>query len=802
MKYIKYIVGFSLGALLFVGLATHAQTIPSVSPFLVDALGNITQRISGTPVKINGNLTVTGTCTGCGGGGGGGGTGTLSTSTTPTIGQLAYFNSPSTLATIATSSLGLLTTNVSEGTNLYFTTARAQSSISAGTGIGYSSGVVSNTGVTALTTTYPLFSSASTGSVNIYSATSSATSAGVLSPTDWSTFNSKQAAGNYITALTGDLSASGPGSVSATLATVNTNTGSYGSSTAIPSFTVNGKGLITAASTNAVIAPAGTLSGTTLASGVVSSSLTSLGTLGSLAVTGTGTLGSIVSNNLTASTLIYANASKVESSATIGTGLTLTSGTLANTGATSLTTTGTSGAATLVSGVLNIPQYVGATYTAGTGLTLAGGAFSVNTTQNITTLSNLSVAGFVKSTSAGLLSSAALASSDITTALGFTPYNATNPSGYISNATGLISAGSNVTITGSGTSGSPYSISSTSGGSSFAYPFPSNATSTLLSFTGGISTANASTTLLSSTGFTSLDTTQSGRVLFGATSTPATDGAFIYDPTIANKFFGMYSAGNARAYGISESLPAPTLTGGINTSTLGGYYAGLGIGGGTNNAAQPIFGVLTSTQSGNGIGNTAFTVTDQNKIYTYHNVLDDGAGNVGIGSSTPNGLLSIGTFANFTSSVINFFTAVAIQVSSATAFQIKDGYGTPIATFNTASTTGDQVDYDNIGGTVVNWGIDTVGHIRSGGTAPALSSCGTSPSIVGDDRNGTITTGTGATACTITFANAYAQTPVAVVSDNSTTNLTDVSSISTTAATFSMVSAGSVKIYYHIEYHQ
>ena len=89
----------------------------------------------------------------------------------------------------------------------------------------------------------------------------------------------KQPVGSYITALTGDATASGPGSAALTLATVNSNTGSFGSSTAIPSFTVNGKGLITAASTNAVVAPAGTLTGTTLASGVVTSSLTAVGTI-------------------------------------------------------------------------------------------------------------------------------------------------------------------------------------------------------------------------------------------------------------------------------------------------------------------------------------------------------------------------------------------------------------------------------------------------------------------------------------------------------------------------------------------
>lgn len=42
---------------------------------------------------------------------------------------------------------------------------------------------------------------------------------GFLTSADWSTFNGKQAAGNYITALTGDVTAAGPGSVAATIAT-------------------------------------------------------------------------------------------------------------------------------------------------------------------------------------------------------------------------------------------------------------------------------------------------------------------------------------------------------------------------------------------------------------------------------------------------------------------------------------------------------------------------------------------------------------------------------------------------------
>jgi len=46
----------------------------------------------------------------------------------------------------------------------------------------------------------------------------STSQSGYLSDTDWNTFNNKQAAGNYITALTGDVSAAGPGSVAGTIA--------------------------------------------------------------------------------------------------------------------------------------------------------------------------------------------------------------------------------------------------------------------------------------------------------------------------------------------------------------------------------------------------------------------------------------------------------------------------------------------------------------------------------------------------------------------------------------------------------
>lgn len=146
-----------------------------------------------------------------------------------------------------------------------------------------------------------------------------ATHNGYLSSTDWNTFNS--AAGGGISALTGDVTATGPGSAAATLATVNGNVGSFGSSTSIPNFTVNAKGLITAAGGNVVIAPAGTLTGTTLNATVVTSSLTSVGTITTGVWNGTAineTHGGTNQTSYTTGDILYASAANTLSKLPIG----------------------------------------------------------------------------------------------------------------------------------------------------------------------------------------------------------------------------------------------------------------------------------------------------------------------------------------------------------------------------------------------------------------------------------------------------------------------------------------------------
>lgn len=90
------------------------------------------------------------------------------------------------------------------------------------------------------------------------------------------------------------------------------------------------------------------------------------------------------------------------------------------------------------------------------------------------------------------------------------------------------------------------------------------------------------------------------------------------------------------------------------------------------------------------------------------------------------------------------------------------------------------------------FGVNSYGHVVSSGTVPAVSSCGTSPSMDGNstDFAGTINTGSASpTACTLTFANAFLTVPVCVVSDDLQTAEPAVTARSTTAITVTLGAA-------------
>lgn len=127
-----------------------------------------------------------------------------------------------------------------------------------------------------LAVTAPITGGGTLAADRTFGITQSATAAdGYLSSTDWNTFNSKQASGSYITALTGDVTATGPGSAVATLATVTVTKGGTGLTAGTSGGVLAFTGSTTIASSGALTANAVVVGG---GAGVVPGVVTNNGT--------------------------------------------------------------------------------------------------------------------------------------------------------------------------------------------------------------------------------------------------------------------------------------------------------------------------------------------------------------------------------------------------------------------------------------------------------------------------------------------------------------------------------------------
>jgi hypothetical protein len=132
---------------------------------------------------------------------------------TPSIAGYIGIGSNGVGITIATKPVSTVYNN-----NLYFASASNNFTFPNASGtLALTSQLSSFISLTSLSATAPLAYNNTTGGFSISQAGVSGN--GYLSSTDWNTFNNKQTAGDYITALTGEATASGPGSSSVTLST-------------------------------------------------------------------------------------------------------------------------------------------------------------------------------------------------------------------------------------------------------------------------------------------------------------------------------------------------------------------------------------------------------------------------------------------------------------------------------------------------------------------------------------------------------------------------------------------------------
>lgn len=117
--------------------------------------------------------------------------------------------------------------------------------------------------VTSVTGTAPVVSSGGTTPA-ISMAAANATTDGYLTSTDWSTFNSKQPAGSYVTSVSGTsgrVTSTGGTTPVIDLATTTVTAASYGNASTVATFTVDAYGRLTAAANSAIAISVNAVSG-------------------------------------------------------------------------------------------------------------------------------------------------------------------------------------------------------------------------------------------------------------------------------------------------------------------------------------------------------------------------------------------------------------------------------------------------------------------------------------------------------------------------------------------------------------
>jgi hypothetical protein len=200
-----------------------------------------------------------------------------------------------------------------------------------------------------------------------------------------------------------------------------------------------------------------------------------------------------------------------------------------------------------------------------------------------------------------------------------------------------------------------------------------------------------------------------------------------------------------------------------------------------------------NTLVGNGAGDD-FTTSVENTC-----VGDTSCNNIITGSS--NTAIGYGTTQNAGGTTATTYIGAQAGAANTTDVLNKSiaiGYGAIVSSSFTAQFGGTQGSGNEVKLIVSTLTVNNH-YSETSSVQPVISSCGTSPSVVGGDSAGTISVGSGVavTGCTLTFAVPWVNTPMCTESDNSTAITGDIASISNTAVTFGFsASLGGGKIYY------
>lgn len=284
---------------------------------------------------------------------------------------------------------------------------------------------------------------------------------------------------------------------------------------------------------------------------------------------------------------------------------------------------------TTINGTLHLPLsngglaingnavYTAATTTAGTGLSYSAGAFSVNSSQVISALTNLTSNGFVKTSGGG-----GTLSIDTTTYLSSvtadSPLSGSGTSGshltldtsgaWTGNAGTATALAANGTNCSAGQAPLGVDASGNAEGcatvSTFAYPFPSAATTTKIDFNGGLTAAGATTTALAVTGSSTISS-----ILNVGGSLKANGGLTVTGTTVLGSLSGVLKASSGTVSAGSNGTDYTLIT--ANTCTNQVFTAATAAGVFTCSSVSNAM-LSNSTISGISLGSNlnALTATD------------------------------------------------------------------------------------------------------------------------------------------------------------------------------------------------